>query len=65
MHTHTHTHMHTHIRTHIPHMRTHTHTQMHTRTYASLRMMSDKASVFDTASAGILFLAFEFVAPRR
>ena len=31
----------------------------------SLRMMSDKASVFDTVSIQILSLALEFVAPRR
>jgi len=34
-------------------------------TWKGLRMMSDKARVFETVSAGIFSLALEFVTPRR
>jgi len=34
-------------------------------TSKSLRMMSDKASVFETVSARIFSLALEFITPRR
>ena len=34
-------------------------------TWKSLRMISDKASVFDTVSTRILSLALEFVTPRK
>jgi len=46
--------------------RTKSHSGLHKmETWKSLRMMSDKASVFDTASNRILSLALEFVTPRR
>jgi len=35
------------------------------KTWKSFRMMSDKASVFETVSARILSLALEFVNPRK